>query len=245
MNLEMIFWIIIIFTLVYEPIIGYFGFKKFERRLVLDSYVRVQYYKNIMLGLWIPTIFIIFVILFTELTLEDVGITLPTINAEILGPIITYTTMAVAAFYFVVLLIYIVSFYVNESFRKKFIESKKKQYNDTSLVALLPVTKNEKKAWTYVSITAGVTEEIIYRGFLVFAITYLFPSLSIWIVMLIASILFGLAHTYQGTGNVLRTTIIGYFFTILYIGLGSILPIIVFHFLIDYVAKLGDEEEIV
>lgn len=243
--MEILFWIFILFTIVYEPIIGYFGYKKFEKRLEINSHARLNYYKNIMLGLWLPTIFIILLILFTDITFEDVGITLPTINTEILGPIITYTTLAFAAFYFIVLLIYIVSFYVNESFRKKFIESKKKQYNDTSIVALLPVTKSEKKAWTYVSITAGVTEEIIYRGFLVFAVAYLFPGLSIWIVMMIASILFGLAHTYQGAGNVIRTTIIGYLFTILYIGLGSILPIIVLHFLIDYIAKLGDEDKIV
>lgn len=243
--MEIIFWIFILFTVVYEPIIGYYGFKKFEERVVLFSEARLKYYKNIMLGLWIPTLFIIFVILFSELTFEDVGITLPTINSYILGPIITYTTLAIAAFYFIVLIFYIVSYYLNESFRKKFIESKKKQLNEISFGSLIPVTKKEKKAWTYVSITAGVTEEIIYRGFLIFAIAYLFPSLSIWLVMLAASVLFGLAHTYQGKGDVVRTTIIGYIFSILYIGLGSILPIIVLHFLIDYVAKLGDEDGIV
>ena len=240
--MEWLFWIVIFFTLVYEPVIGYFGFKKFERRLVHNSNVRLKYYYNIMIGLWIPTIFIIFIILLTDLTLQDVGLTLPTLDTETLGPIFTYIVLGVATIYFFLMLYYIITYHVSEKFRTKFIQSKNSQMGDLSFASLLPVTMKEKKTWTYVSLTAGITEEIIYRGFLIFAIAYLFPDLSIWIVMLGASILFGLAHTYQGLGNVVRTTIIGYFFSILYIGIGSILPIIVLHFLIDYVAKLGDED---
>lgn len=240
--MEILFWIFIFFTLIYEPIIGYLGFQKYKERVVLSSNARLNYYKNIMIGLWIPTIVIIIIILLTELTFQEVGIALPTINTKTLGPIITYFSLVLAAFYFLLISFYIVGYYTNQSFRKKFIESKSRQINNVSFAAILPVSKNEKKVWSYVSLTAGVTEEVIYRGFLIFAIGYLFPNFSIWFVMLGASALFGLAHTYQGFGNVIRTTMIGYFFSILYIGLGSILPIIVFHFLIDYVAKLGDED---
>ncbi|WP_062108677.1 CPBP family glutamic-type intramembrane protease [Bacillus niameyensis] len=42
------------------------------------------------------------------------------------------------------------------------------------------------------------------------------------------------------TTGVLRTTLFGVIFSILYIGIGSILPLVIFHFLINYVAKLGD-----
>ena len=108
----------------------------------------------------------------------------------------------------------------------------------------MPVTNKEKKIWNFVSLTAGITEEIIYRGFLIFAFAYLFPDFSIWLVIILSSLLFGLAHTYQGfTTGVLRTTIFGVIFSILYIGIGSILPLIVIHFLIDYVAKLGELKE--
>lgn len=116
--------------------------------------------------------------------------------------------------------------------------------NDISFEELLPVTKKEKKLWNYVSLTAGITEEMIYRGFLIYAITYLFPNFSIWLVLVLSSFLFGLAHTYQGFKiGVLRTTIVGFIFSILYIGLGSILPVMILHFLIDYLAKLGDTKQ--
>ncbi|WP_052342642.1 CPBP family intramembrane glutamic endopeptidase [Bacillus sp. EB01] len=97
--------------------------------------------------------------------------------------------------------------------------------------------------WTFVSWTAGITEEIIYRGFLIFAFQQLFPQLGIWMVLILSSILFGLAHTYQGISNVIRTSIIGLFFALLYISLDSIIPLIILHFLIDYIGKLDDGEE--
>ncbi|MFP3722585.1 CPBP family intramembrane glutamic endopeptidase, partial [Niallia circulans] len=66
---------------------------------------------------------------------------------------------------------------------------------------------------------------------------------TIWLVIIISSLLFGLAHTYQGGIGVIRTAIIGILFSGLYLGLGSILPLIVLHFLIDYVAKLGESNK--
>lgn len=242
--MELLIWVVIIFTFVYEPVIGYFSFQKFKERVAVNSNERLKYYYNIMIGLWVPTIFIVLIILFTELTFQEVGITVPKIDTETLGPIVTYIVLAIAVFYFIVMIGYIFGYKFNKNIRKKFIESKNRQLNEISFAVMLPITKKEKKAWSYVSLTAGVTEEIIYRGFLIFAVLYLNPNLSIWLVMLIASILFGLAHTYQGFGNVVRTTIIGYLFSILYVGLQSILPIMVLHFLIDYVAKLGDQEEV-
>ncbi|WP_422392303.1 CPBP family intramembrane glutamic endopeptidase [Niallia oryzisoli] len=88
-----------------------------------------------------------------------------------------------------------------------------------------------------------MTEEIIYRGFLIYALSQLFPDFSIWFVLIISSILFSLAHTYQGFPNVIRTTIFGFFIAVLYIGLGSIIPLILFHFLVDYIAKIGEISE--
>ncbi|MCM3600978.1 CPBP family intramembrane metalloprotease [Robertmurraya korlensis] len=90
--------------------------------------------------------------------------------------------------------------------------------------------------------TAGITEEIIYRGFLIFALTQLFPSFSVWMVFILSSLLFGLAHTYQGFLNVIKTSLFGLFFAILYMGLDSIVPLMILHFLIDYVGKIGDDE---
>lgn len=238
------FWLIIIFALVYEPIVGYFAFQKFKVDVRENQNARMKFYKNTILGLWVPTVFIMLLVAFTELTLKDIGLSALSINMETLGIFVTASVFIAALFYLISTLYYFIGYHYSEKIKAKWMDAKQKGMEQASFEVMLPVTKQEKKVWNYVSLTAGITEEIIYRGFLIYAFSYLFPDLSIWFVLLLSSFLFGLAHSYQGlTTGILRTTFIGFIFSILYIGLGSIWPIIVLHFLIDYVAKLGDSKE--
>lgn len=193
-----------------------------------------------IIGLWTPTIFIVLVVLFTEITFRQIGFSLPTINTEPFGPIITYIILVVGLLYFLSILYMIIGYHTSAAFKEKFAQTLKKEQQSMAFSMILPTTKKEKRLWNFVSLTAGITEEIIYRGFLIFAFSYLFPNLSIGAVIFLASLLFGLAHTYQGVSGVIRTMAIGVFFSLLYVSLDSILPVIVLHFFIDYVGKLGD-----
>ncbi len=228
-------------AIIYEPIIGYFDFQKFKVDVRENQNARLKYYKNSIIGLWIPTVFILFLVFFTELTLKDIGLSVPSINTKTLGPWITYSVFAIVFLYLFGILYYSIGYHFSDKIKTKFAQEKKREWEKNSFSEILPVTNKEKRIWNYVSLTAGVTEEIIYRGFLIFALTYLFPNFSVWLIIIFSSSLFGLAHTYQGfkTG-VLRTTIFGVIFSILYIGIGSILLLVVLHVLIDYVAKSGD-----
>lgn len=241
--MEIAFWLVIIYSLLYEPIVGYFDFQKFKLDVKTNEKARTKYYIYSIIGLWVPTIFILLLVAFTVLTFKNIGLTMPTINTDVFGPIITYSAFGVALLYLFGILYYLIGYRYSIKIRNKFLQAKEKEWDRAEFSEILPVTQKERKLWSYVSITAGVTEEILYRGFLIFALVSLFPNFSIWLIIIIASLLFGLAHTYQGliTG-VLRTTVFGIIFSILYIGLGSILPLIVFHFLIDYFAKLGEKE---
>ncbi|KGR74239.1 CAAX protease [Ureibacillus sinduriensis BLB-1 = JCM 15800] len=236
-------WLIILFTIFYEPIIGYFEYQKFRSIVKDHANVRSKYYMKLIIGLWIPTIFILLLASFTELNLKDIGITFPTINTEPLGTVMTFSLLMIAFLYLLIVLYYCVGYHFSHKIRTKFIQAKENQSNTASFSEIMPVSSKEKHIWNYVSLTAGITEEIIYRGFLIFAFSYLFPELSIWLVLIFSSFLFGLAHTYQGLAGVVRTTVVGFLFAAVYLGLGSILPLIVLHFLIDYVAKLGDSSD--
>ncbi|MGG2106574.1 CPBP family intramembrane glutamic endopeptidase [Lysinibacillus pakistanensis] len=235
-------WLIIIFTLIYEPFIGYFGYQKFKFAVRENPNARLNYYIKLIIGLWIPTISIILLVFFTDLDFKDIGLAYPNIDTKTLGNVITYSIFVIAILYLLNILYYFIAYHLSDKFRTKFIQAKEEQLNTVSFSDIIPVTSKEKKLWNYVSLTAGVTEEIIYRGFLIFALSYIFPSFSIWLIIFFSSLLFGLAHTYQGLLGVLKTTMVGILFSGIYIGLGSILPLIVFHFLIDYVAKLGDSK---
>ncbi len=102
-----------------------------------------------------------------------------------------------------------------------------------SAEALLPHTRGELKGFTAVSITAGICEELIYRGFV-------FWYLSVWtgsiIALVLSSILFGFAHVYLGFSHVIKTSIVGLVFAIIVYASGSLWPAIIIHAVMDMVA---------
>jgi membrane protease YdiL (CAAX protease family) len=87
---------------------------------------------------------------------------------------------------------------------------------------LIPKTPTERGVWVLVSISAGVCEEFLYRGWLL----SLFGAAlgSVWLGLLISSILFGFAHAYQGRKAILGTGVGGVIFGIVFIVSGSLIP---------------------
>jgi len=98
------------------------------------------------------------------------------------------------------------------------------------LVRYVPHTSGELRGFVGVSITAGIVEEIVYRGFVFW---YLGQFMPIWAAVIVSSVAFGLAHSYQGASGALRCGLIGLAFGILYVLTGSIWLPIVGHILLD------------
>lgn len=95
---------------------------------------------------------------------------------------------------------------------------------------LLPHSRSELTMFLRVSVTAGICEEVLYRGFLVWFLTHWMP---LWVAFLVAGALFGLAHLYQGPAGVLKTGVIGIAFGALTLLAGSILPAMLLHVAVD------------
>jgi membrane protease YdiL (CAAX protease family) len=87
---------------------------------------------------------------------------------------------------------------------------------------MLPKTPTERAVWIVVSLTAGICEEVLYRGWLLslFAATLG----SVWLGLLISSIIFGFAHTYQGRNAIFGTGVIGAILGLVFIFSGSLIP---------------------
>jgi membrane protease YdiL (CAAX protease family) len=115
------------------------------------------------------------------------------------------------------------------------------------LVHFLPHTRREARALYGLSLTAGVVEEIVYRGFLIWYLVFYVPM---WSAVLISSISFGLAHSYQGASGAFRCGLLGLAFAGLYLLTGSIWAPIIGHFLLDALQVpamqrlLRDEQEV-
>lgn len=97
--------------------------------------------------------------------------------------------------------------------------------------ALLPRTKNEKLWFILVALSAGVCEELIFRGYgLRLFESFGFTGIALLIVTAAA---FGLVHIYQGFVGVITSAIMGALFTLIYIQTGSLWWAIAAHIFID------------
>ena len=94
----------------------------------------------------------------------------------------------------------------------------------------LPQGDREYRYFAALSTTAGIVEETLYRGFVLW---YLFSYMPVWAAVIVSAIAFGLGHSYQGAGGVARVTAIGLVFGALYIFTGSIWVPIIGHILLD------------
>jgi membrane protease YdiL (CAAX protease family) len=96
---------------------------------------------------------------------------------------------------------------------------------------LMPHTCPERWRFHAVSVTAGVCEEILFRGFLLW---YFAVWVGIWPAAVLSSIVFGLGHVYLGTKQIPNTAIIGLVMATLAILSGSLWPAMLLHAAIDW-----------
>ena len=100
-------------------------------------------------------------------------------------------------------------------------------------VELLPRTSAERAVFAGLALTAGICEEILYRGFGIAYVHWLLPGASRATVIVTIGAAFGLAHLYQGPRNVVLTGLVGGLFAWVTLATGTLLPVIVVHALVD------------
>jgi len=99
--------------------------------------------------------------------------------------------------------------------------------------ALLPVTPQERWTFAAISVGAGFSEELLFRGFLIDYLNQNFTGLDTWALVLISSAVFGFAHLYQGWRGTVLTGVLGSAFGLLYTFTGSLLAPVVIHAAVD------------
>jgi uncharacterized protein len=98
---------------------------------------------------------------------------------------------------------------------------------------LLPETSEERAWFVAISVTAGVCEEILCRGFMFRYLDGIAFHLSIPWTLLLASAIFGVNHIYQGKLGMVKTGVAGLAFGGLFLFTGSLLLPMLLHTAID------------
>lgn len=101
------------------------------------------------------------------------------------------------------------------------------------LFHLLPRTAREKLAFLALSLGAGICEEIVFRGFLITALSA--ASGSLLLALLISSAAFGVVHAYQEPSGVARATLLGLVLAAPFVITGSLAAAMLAHAAIDVI----------
>lgn len=110
---------------------------------------------------------------------------------------------------------------------------------NAALAPMLPRTPPERWGWAALSVTAGVTEEVIWRGFGLTLLFALLPGVHPAVPIVLAAAAFGWAHCYQGFTGMLATGALGGLFALLFWASGSLLLPIILHALLDLTPSLA------
>ncbi len=95
---------------------------------------------------------------------------------------------------------------------------------------ILPASAVEMRVFAGVGVTAGICEELLYRGFVLWYLSAVMPRG--WAIVAAVAI-FGIGHAYQGVRGVLMTAMVGGIAMAVYLWTGSLIAPIVMHATVD------------
>jgi CAAX protease family protein len=101
------------------------------------------------------------------------------------------------------------------------------------VAALLPRTAVERRWFALLAVTAGVCEELLYRGFGLAGLRWAVPGIGTPALIITSGAAFGFAHLYQGRLGVALTAALGAYLAWITIAVGSLAPVMLLHALLD------------
>lgn len=108
---------------------------------------------------------------------------------------------------------------------------------NAAAAALLPSTPVERVVWCAVAVSAGVSEELVYRGYLARELARFSGSRAFGVLG--QALLFALAHGEQGGGAMLRYFVYALGLGVLAVARGSLVPGMLAHVAVDLIAGLA------
>ena len=221
MELTVFDHILVAILFLVTPVLSVTEYRKFMSQIEAGKpTVRLHFYRSSIAWSWGLTLAIAALWLVYKRPLPELGFGLETGTGFWIGLALTVVGCGV-------LIVHLMTLLRNP----EKLQASAKQFE--SVKAMFPHTSQEAKEFTALSITAGICEEIIYRGYLMLYITSILGIEAMWPAAILSSIGFGLGHTYQGPMGVLKVCLVGLVFAGLYLLTGSIWLVIILHTVMD------------
>jgi hypothetical protein len=183
-----------------------------------------KYYRMIA-WMWGSAIAVIFLSFIGGINLADLGLRTISFNYNIWFTVIV---LVISGLLLASSLRTIVLSLVSKKYRD---EAESEIANDDVSKSILPRTKKEKYQYILLSLSSGICEEFVYRGFMTFLLQAVFPDIPIYLIVIIVGVLFGLGHLYQGWQGVIQTGVVGAIFVSLLLVTNSLILVMTLHFI--------------
>ncbi|MBT8052344.1 MAG: CPBP family intramembrane metalloprotease [Xanthomonadales bacterium] len=202
-----------------QPIYGWLSFRRYLKKIAAGEPARrLSLYRETAVVEWVFLVILLTGWILLARPLTDLGFAVP----------------AGSAFWICAALVFIGTVVMIRSAAsvRRLPQSRRVKHRDSfgDLGHFLPQDDRELKSFYRLSVTAGIVEEIVYRGFVLWYLATLMP---IWPAVFVSSIGFGLCHSYQGLGGMIRTGLVGLAFGVLFVFSGSLWLPIIGHILLD------------
>jgi membrane protease YdiL (CAAX protease family) len=236
-NMTFVDHLYIFILVVAHPIAGYIGYRRLLRRIAAGEHIeRSSLYNVTMIGHWTLFGVALAIWIATERTWTSLGFGFEADFRFLAGIILTAIGIGL-------LMAQVRQLRQADDGE---VRSLREQLGD--LIVIIPRNGNELGRFYGLSITAGIVEETLWRGFLIWYLAHVMP---LWAAAVLSAIGFGIAHAYQGPANVPRITLVGAAFAGLYLLTGSLWLPMILHAAVDIlqgrvayevVRKTGDDE---
>lgn len=197
------------YTVLVEPFLRTYFYRRLKKQLKVDANARLLFYRTQLLWEWTWVVVIIVIMSSIQQPFEWLGLTMP----SMIGWIILVALLLGIGLSIVLL-------------RRNpgAMAAMRRSLEPSSI--LLPSTHSERKWFTATAITAGICEELLYRGFLIHSLQIILPGIGWLFVSILSGIIYGLSRAYFGRKGILQATLIGFSFAIVYFISGNLLQVI-------------------
>jgi uncharacterized protein len=217
------FWLIFLFLGVVVPWRGYVRLKKLLATPQLTSMAKMTLYGATIAFQWIATAVVAWRAMARGMTLQQLGL-----GSQQMGR----TALAAVVGAAIIGTLHGLNLRRTAKLQAPSVEKMK-----AIAARILPLSLVELLPYSALAITAGWCEEFLYRGFVMAVLFRL--GWSSWLVVLVSSILFGLAHAYQGRSGIVGTALLGLLFAVARLAYDSLVPVMVWHAVVDLVAGIA------